>query len=185
MTEDVYEDLNDNFEKAYSALQRDLKRIRTGRANANLLDTIRVDYYGQPTPLNQVAAVQIPEARMITIKPWESHLLKEIERAIQQSDLGLNPSNDGTLIRLSIPQLTEDRRKQLARKVRELGEEGKIRVRNARRDANTLLKELEKDGDLTEDDLKRTLKVVQDRTDKAIAKVDTIIASKEQELLDV
>ncbi len=183
--DEVYEELAQSFEKAYSALRRELARVRSGRANINLLDNIRVQYYGQPTPLSQVAALQVPEARLITIKPWEKNLLGDIERALQQSTLGLNPSNDGNIIRLSIPPLTEERRKDLVKQVRHQGEEAKIAVRNARRDANGNLRDFQKDSEITEDDLERALKEVQVRTDAATAKVDAIIAEKEEELMEV
>lgn len=185
MLDEIQEDLEANFKKAFDALSRELARVRSGRANINLLDNIRVPYYGQPTPLSQMAALQVPEPRMITIKPWESNLLKDIERAILQSDLGLTPSNDGTLIRLHIPPLTEDRRRDLVKQVKGHGEDAKISIRNSRRDANSTLKDLEKDSDITEDDLQRGLKVVQDLTDEAVAKVDAIIAKKETELMEV
>jgi len=185
VVDEVYEELEVIFEKAFTALRRELARVRSGRANVNLLDNIRVQYYGQPTPLSQIASLQVPEARMITIKPWEQNLLKDIERALQQSDLGLNPSNDGTIIRLVIPQLTEERRKALVRQVERNGEDAKVSVRNSRRDANAMLKSLEKDSDITEDDLERALKEVQKRTDAATAKVDAVIADKESELLEV
>lgn len=185
MVEDIYTDLEERFEKAFEALRRELARVRTGRANVNILDGIRVSYYGQPTPLNQVANLQVPEPRMISIKPWEPNLLKEIERAIQLSDLGLNPTNDGQQIRLSIPPLTEERRKSLVKTVHKHGEDAKISIRNARRDANSMLKDLEKDSDITEDDLSRSLKEVQERTDAATAKVDVVIETKEKDLLEV
>ncbi len=185
MIDEVYEDLDTNFEKAFSALRRELARVRSGRANVNILDNIRVQYYGQPTLLNQVASLQVPEARLITIKPWEQNLLKDIERAIQLSDLGLNPSNDGTIIRLAIPQLTEERRKALVRQVQRSGEDAKVSVRNNRRDANAMLKELEKDSGITEDDLERALKEVQRLTDAATEKVDEVIQAKETELMEV
>ena len=183
--DEIYDDLNASFENTFDALRRDLSRVRTGRANTNLLDTIRASYYGQPTPLNQVAAIQIPEARMITIKPWEANLLKDIERAILSSDLGITPNSDGTLIRLAIPPLTEDRRKQLVKKVHTAGENARISARNHRRDANALLKESEKSSDITEDDLKRGLKKVQDLTDAAVATIGKIIDAKESELMEV
>ncbi len=185
MVDEVYEELETSFEKAFTALRRELARIRSGRANVNLLDNIRVQYYGQPTLLSQVASLQVPEPRLITIKPWEANLLKDIERAINQSDLGLNPSNDGTIIRLSIPPLTEERRKVLVRQVQRNGEDAKISLRNSRRDANAMLKDLEKDSDITEDDLGRALKEVQKRTDDATGRVDTVISAKETELLEV
>jgi ribosome recycling factor len=185
MINDILQDLNNSFEKTYESLRRDLGRVRTGRANVHLLDGIRVSYYGQPTPLNQVANLQTPEPRMITIKPWDATVLKEIERAIRQSDLGLNPANDGNMIRLSIPPLTEERRKELVKQVRGYGEDAKVVARNHRRDANTLLKDAQKDGDITEDDLNKGLKEVQTRTDAAITKIDQIVADKEKELLDI
>lgn len=185
MDDDIYDDLNTNFDKAFASLRRELARVRTGRANVNILDGVKVPYYGQPTPLNQVANLQTPEPRLITIKPWEKTMLKEIERALQTANLGLNPSNDGTIIRLAIPQLTEERRKKLAKDVGQRGEDAKVSIRNARRDANSLLEELEKDGDLTEDDLHRGKKKVQDLTDAAIGKVNAIIKKKEEELMEV
>jgi ribosome recycling factor len=185
MEEEIYEDLKGNFEKAFGALRREFSRVRSGRANVNLLDSIKVPYYGELTALSQVAALQVPEPRMITVKPWEKTMLKEIERAIQQSSLGITPSNDGTLIRLSIPPLTEDRRRDLAKQVVKLGENSKVSVRNSRRDANAMLKALQKDGDLTEDDLKRALDQVQTLTDDAIKQLDQIVKTKEDELMEV
>jgi ribosome recycling factor len=185
MEDEIYEDLEANFDKAFSALRREIARVRSGRANVNLLDNIKVPYYGQPTPLAQVAALQVPEPRMITIKPWEKTMVKEIERAIQQSDLGLNPMNDGILIRLVIPALTEERRKKLARQVQQNGENAKISARNSRRDANAMLKAIQKDSEITEDDLARALNSVQDRTDSAIKKIDDIVSKKEAELLEI
>lgn len=185
MEEEIFEDLKGSFEKTFAALRRELARVRSGRANVNLLDNIRVPYYGQPTALSQVASMQVPEPRMITIKPWEKTLLGEIERAIQQSSLGLNPANDGTVIRLHIPPLTEDRRKALVKQVGQFGENAKIAARNNRRDANAMLKALQKDGDLTEDDLQKSLKEVQTFTDDATNQIDEIINKKESELMEV
>ncbi len=185
MEEEIYEDLKSSFEGAYSALRRELARVRSGRANVNLLDNIRVPYYGQPTPLSQVASLQVPEPRMITIKPWEKTLLGDIERAIQQANLGITPANDGTVIRLSIPPLTEERRKSLVKDVGQMGENAKVSARNARRDANALLKALQKDGELTEDDLKRSLDQVQELTNGATGQIDGIVKQKEEELLEV
>ena len=183
--EEIYDDLKASFEKTYDALRRDLSRVRTGRASANLLDTIRVPYYGQPTPLSQVAAIQIPEARMITVKPWESGLLKDIERAILSSDLGITPNNDGTLIRLVVPPLTEERRKQLVKRVHTIAEAARVSARNHRREANSTLKEYQKEGEITEDDLARALKQVQTFTDDAINGINGIIGKKEAELMEV
>lgn len=185
MEDEIYEDLKISFEKTLGALRRELSRVRSGRANVNLLDNIKVPYYGEPTALSQVASLQVPEPRMITVKPWEKTMLKDIERAIQQSNLGITPSNDGTIIRLSVPPLTEDRRKELAKQVVKLGETGKVSARNSRRDANAMLKALQKDGDLTEDDLKRSLEQVQTFTDDAIKQLDAIISNKEEELMEV
>ena len=185
MEQDIYDDLTANFEKTYGALRRDLARIRSGRASANLLDNIRVDYYGQPTAIAQVAAIQVPEPRMITVKPWEKTMLRDIERAIQQSDLGINPANDGTLIRLSVPPLTEERRKKLVKQVHQLGENAKVSARNSRRDANAMIKALQKDGDISEDGRDRSLKKVQQLTDEATAHIDDILGRKESELLEV
>jgi len=183
--DEVYEQLESSFESTFDALRRDLSRVRSGRANPNVLDNIRVSYYGQPTPLNQIAAVQAPEARMLTIKPWEAPMLKEIERAILQSDLGITPSNDGVIIRLVIPPLTEERRIKLSKQVHDAGETAKVAIRNARRTANKDLETAQKDGDLTEDDLKRTQKEVQDRTDRAVKKVDDIVGAKDKDLMDI
>ncbi len=185
MEEELYEDLKANFEKTFGALRRELSRVRSGRANVNLLDNVKVPYYGEPTAISQVASLQVPEPRMITIKPWEKTMLKEIERALQQSNLGITPSNDGTVIRLSVPPLTEERRRDLAKQVQKYGENGKVSVRNSRRDANAMLKALQKDGDLTEDDLKRALDRVQSLTDDAVKQLDEIVGSKEEEIMEV
>ena len=185
MEDEIYEDLKSSFEKTFGALRRELSRVRSGRANVNLLDNVKVPYYGEPTAISQVASLQVPEPRMITIKPWEKTMLKDIERALQQSNLGITPSNDGTVIRLSIPPLTEDRRRDLAKQVQKFGENGKVSVRNSRRDANAMLKALQKDGDLTEDDLKRSLDYVQSLTDDAIKQLDDIVDTKEAELMEV
>jgi ribosome recycling factor len=183
--QEINEQLKEKFEQTYTALRRDLSRVRTGRANANILDGVRVDYYGTPTPVAQVAAIQIPEARLITVKPWEANLLKEIERAIINANIGLSPSNDGTILRLNIPPLTEERRKEMGRQVQQLGESAKVSVRNHRRDANAELKEWQKEGELSEDDLARALKEVQGLTDAAVTVIDEILAKKQVELEEV
>jgi len=185
MQQEINEQLKSNFEQTYTALKRDLTRVRTGRANANLLDGVRVDYYGTPTPVSQVAAIQIPEARMVMIKPWEANLLGDIERAIINANLGLSPSNDGTVIRLNIPPLTEERRKDLAKQVQQLGENAKVSVRNHRRDANADLKAFQKEGELSEDELARALKDVQGLTDAAVSEIDGILAKKQAELEEI
>ena len=185
MMEDIFDDLKSNFEQIYQALRRDLSRVRTGRASVNIVDGVRIDYYGSPTPISQVASIQVPEPRMITIKPWEAPLLKDIERAIINSNLGLAPSSDGTLIRLQIPPLTEERRKSLAKQVVQIGEQAKISARNHRRDANQLLKAYQKDGEITEDDMKRGLKEVQTHTDTCVSTIDGIVSNKQAELTEV
>lgn len=185
MVNNQIDDLKKRFQKSYEALTRELMRVRTGRASPTLLDGIRVNYYGQPTPLNQIANVQVPEARLITIKPWEANMVKEIERAILQSELGLNPANDGQIIRLSIPPLTADRRKELVKQVKKYAEEAKIQLRNHRRDVNASLTALKEGGKISEDDLTRALKKVQDETDAGVKHVDELIAAKEKELTEI
>jgi ribosome recycling factor len=185
MEKDILDELLAGFEKAYDSLKRELAKVRTGRANPTILDGIRVDYYGTPTPINQMAAVQVPDARLITIKPWDKTVLKLIEQAIVETDIGINPQNDGEMIRLPVPALTEERRKEYAKTARNKGEDARIAVRNARRDANDMLKELQKEGDLSEDDAKRAMEKVQTETDSAIKKVDDIIAKKEKEILEI
>src|SRR5690606_4622321 len=159
--------------------------VRTGRANAAILDAVRIDYYGTPTPLSQVAALAVPEPRLITVKPWDKGVLKDIERAIREANLGLNPMNDGEIIRLPIPALTEERRKDIAKQVRSKGEDHKGAIRNVRRDANDMLKELQADKSITEDDLKRAPERTQKETDAGIAKVDEMIQKKEKEVTEV
>ena len=173
------------MEKAVDALRRDLSKVRTGRASVSILDDVRVDYYGTPTPLNQVGTLAVPEPRLITIQPWEKKLIPEIERAIQKADLGINPTSDGIVIRLAFPALTEERRKEMVKQVKKMGEEGKIAVRNARRDANESLKKLLKDKEISEDDEKRGEKEIQELTDEYVAKIDKVIADKEKELLEI
>ena len=185
MIADVKSKTSAGMVKALESFKRDLSKVRTGRASLALLDDVRVDYYGTPTPLNQVAALAVPEPRLITIQPWEKNLAGEIEKAIMKADLGLNPSSDGQLIRLVFPPLTEERRKEMVKQVKRLGEEAKIAVRNVRREGNDTLKKLEKDKELTEDDLKRGEKEIQDVTDDYVARVDKIIAEKEKDLMEI
>ncbi|MCC6749354.1 MAG: ribosome recycling factor [Deltaproteobacteria bacterium] len=184
MVNDILNDLKDNMNGAMEALKRDLAKRRTGRANASLLDGIKVDYYGTPSPINQIASVQVPDPRLITIKPWEKNMVQAIEKAVQQSNLGLNPSSDGEVIRLPIPPLTGERRNQLVKDVKKLGEEAKVGVRNQRRDANEMLKELEKDKEISEDDLRKGMARVQELTDEYVKKVDEIVAGKEKEIME-
>lgn len=185
MYENELKELTEKMDKSISALQSEYASIRTGQANASLLDRVFVEYYGSRTPVNQVASVTVPQARLIVIQPWDKSLLKEIEKAILQSDLGLTPMNDGNLIRLAIPQLTEERRKELSKVVSKKSEEGKIAIRNIRRDAMDEAKKQEKDKEITEDQLKALEKDIQKATDDAVKKIDSMTAEKEKELLTV
>ncbi len=185
MIADVKAKTSATMVKALESFKRDLSKVRTGRASLSVLDDVRVDYYGTPTPLNQVGALAVPEPRLITIQPWEKNLVGEIEKAILKSDLGLNPSSDGQIIRLIFPPLTEERRKEMVKQVKRMGEDAKVAVRNARREANDTLKKLEKDKEITEDELKRGEKEVQDLTDDYVARVDQVIADKEKDLMEI
>ena len=171
--------------KTIEVVKANYASVRAGRANAAVLDRIQVEYYGSPTPLNQVAAVASPDPRTLTIQPWDASLLKASEKAIQTSDLGINPQNDGRIIRLNFPQLTEERRKDLIKQVRKYGEDGKVALRNIRRDAMEDFKKKKKASELTEDDVKGLEKELQDQTDKRCKDIDTLTAKKEQELLVV
>ncbi len=184
MLDDIYQDTRESMEKTITSLNKELNRVRTGRANLSLLDGIRVDYYGTLTPLNQMASLSVPESRLITIQPWDATVIKEIEKAILKSDLGLTPSNDGKIIRIAIPPLTEERRKQLAKSVHKTCEDHKVAIRNLRRDANEMLKGLKKDGDISEDDAFRGQDQVQKITDEFIAQIDSIYKDKEKEILE-
>ena len=175
----------DKMEKSLDVLLDEYASIRAGRANPHVLDRIRVDYYGTPTPIQQVGNVTVPEARMIVIQPWEKNLLKEIEKAILVSDLGINPTNDGNVIRLVFPELTEERRKDLAKDVKKKGEGAKVAIRNIRRDAIDSIKKMEKAGDISEDDLKQGEEKIQKITDKMIEKVDKAIETKTKEIMTV
>ena len=171
--------------KSFDALGRDLAAIRAGRANPHILDKLTVDYYGSPTPIQQVANITVPEARMIQIQPWESSLIKGIEKAILTSDLGLNPNNDGKVIRLVFPELTEERRKDLVKDVKKKGEAAKVAVRNIRRDANDAYKKLKKEEDVSEDEIKELEDKVQKLTDKYIKDVDAAVEAKGKEIMTV
>ena len=175
----------DKMEKSLDVLLDEYASIRAGRANPHVLDRLRIDYYGTPTPIQQVGNVTVPEARMIVIQPWEKSLLKEIEKAILVSDLGINPTNDGTVIRLVFPELTEERRKDLAKDVKKKGEGAKVAIRNIRRDAMDSIKKMEKAGDISEDDLKQGEEKIQKITDKMIEKVDKAIETKTKEIMTV
>ena len=171
--------------KTIEHVKSDFAAVRAGRANAGVLDRIMVEYYGTPTPLNQVAAIASPDPRTLTIQPWDATLLRAIEKAIQTSDLGINPQNDGRIIRLAFPQLTEERRKELTKQVRKYGEDGKVAVRNIRREAMDAFKKAEKKNEITEDDLKKLEKDMQDLTDKQCKVLDDLTAKKEKELMAV
>jgi ribosome recycling factor len=184
MIQDTLQETKDRMGKTITALENELKRVRTGRASVSLLDGIRVDYYGTRTPLNQMASLSVPESRLIVIQPWDVSAIKDIEKAILKSDLGLTPSSDGKLIRISIPPLTEERRKELVKVVSKMCEEHKIAARNIRRDSNELLKGFKKDGDISEDDAFKGQDSVQKITDEFIAKIDDIYKEKEKEILE-
>ncbi len=184
MVNDVISDLKTSMDGTIESLKRELARRRTGRANVAILDGVKVDYYGTKSPLNQVASVQVPDPRLITIKPWEKSMIQVIEKAIQQSSIGLTPSSDGEIIRLPIPPLTEERRKGLVKDVKKVGEEAKVGLRNQRRDANEMLKELEKEKEISEDDLRHGLTRVQEVTDDYVKKVDDLVGTKEKEILE-
>jgi ribosome recycling factor len=185
MINDITNDTEDGMKKAVDSFKRDLQKIRTGRANAAMLDGIKVDYYGTPTPVNQVATVQVVDARLITVKPWEKSMLQVIDKTIRASDLGINPVSDSELVRLPIPPLTQERRKELAKVVGKQTEEARVAVRSARRDAMDMVKEAEKDKQITEDERKNGEKKIQDLTDKYIAMVDDIAKTKEKEIMEL
>ncbi|MEX3744445.1 MULTISPECIES: ribosome recycling factor [Lysinibacillus] len=185
MTKQVLEQTTEKMNKTIAAFTRELSSIRAGRANASLLDRISVEYYGAPTPINQLAGVSVPEARLLVIAPYDKTILGEIEKAIMKSDIGITPTNDGSVIRLMIPALTEERRKDLVKQVKKEAEDAKIAVRNVRRDANDDLKKLEKAGEITEDDLRGYGEDIQKLTDDFIVKVDQVTKDKEKEILEV
>lgn len=185
MVDKILNEAESKMKKAILALSSEFSTVRTGRASPALLDRIMVDYYGSQAPLNQVATISVPESRMLMIQPWDKSAMENIEKAILQSDLGLTPSNDGTIIRLPIPSLDEERRKNLAKIIKGMAEEGRIAIRNIRRDANEHLKSLEKKHEISEDDLKRFQEKVQKITDKHINEVDTMLSNKDTEIKEV
>ena len=185
MKDVIFEELKENMDKAINALEKSFSKVRTGRASLSLLDGIRVEYYGTPTPLNQLASLSIPESRLIVISPWDNSVLGAIEKAIQKSDLGLMPNNDGKLIRLAIPPLTEERRRELVKVVRKMAEECRVKQRNTRRDANEQLKELKKGNEISEDELYGFQEEVQKMTDRYIEKTDVVLAAKEKEVMEI
>lgn len=175
----------DRMKKAVANLTKELATLRAGRANPALLEKIQIDYYGAPTPLNQIAGISVPEARLLVVQPYDKSIIDEIEKAILKSDLGLTPSNDGDVIRITIPPLTEERRAELVKLVKKYAEENKVAVRNVRRDVNDDLKKSEKNGEITEDELRRLTDEVQKLTDKYIAQIDKIVEEKEKEIMEV
>lgn len=182
---EIQNKLQQQMDKTIEALKHEFSTIRAGRANAQMLDKIRVDYYGTPTPINQVGSISVPEPRTLMINPWDKSAMKDIETAIRNSDLGLNPTNDGEVIRLNVPALTEERRKELCKQAKKASEDFKVRIRNERRDANDKLKKLEKEGEITEDDLKKAQDNVQKLTDKFTKEIDALLEVKEKDIMAV
>jgi len=185
MYQSVVKTASAKMDKTLEVLKSEFSKVRTGRASATLLDPIMVDYYGTPTPLNQVGTLSVPEPRLITVQPWERNLIPQIEKAILKSDLGLNPSSDGQIIRIPLPPLTEERRKELCKHVKRLGEDAKVAIRTVRRDGNDELKKLEKNKDISEDELKRGEKEIQDITDQHVKKVDELVSHKEKDVMEI
>jgi ribosome recycling factor len=185
MIEEINDEAKEKMGKTIISLKSDLKRVRTGRASLNIFDDIRVEYYGTPTPMNQMATLAIPESRLITIQPWDASAIKNIEKAILKSNLGLTPTTDGKIIRIAIPPLTEDRRKEIVKQVNKICEEYRVAVRNIRRDANEMLKELKKEGEASEDDVFKAQDRVQKLTDEHIKKIDEIYREKEKEVIEL
>ena len=180
-----YKNIEERMNKTISVYEEKLSEVRAGRANPAILNKVKIDYYGTPTPINQVAGVSVPEARMIVIQPWDISVLKDIEKAILTSDIGINPNNDGKVIRLTFPELTEERRKELVKDIKKMAEECKVAVRNTRRDGIDQAKKEQKDGEMTEDDLKQAESKIQELTDKAIEEIDKVLANKENEILSI
>jgi ribosome recycling factor len=185
MVKDVLADLKSGYDDTLGGLRKELGKIRTGRANIAMLDGVRVEYYGTPTPLNQLATLRVADPRLITVQPWERSLISDIEKAIMSSDLGLNPSNDGVMVRVPIPALTGERRQELVKMSRRIGEDHKIALRNQRRDANDMLKDLQKDGDITEDDMHRGFEQINSLTEEYTGKIDGMLKVKEEEISEV
>lgn len=181
----MYEDIEERMKKAVSVLEDQLANVRAGRANPKILDKVLVSYYGVPTPINQVANIMVPEARMIAIQPWDASLLKEIEKAILEANIGINPNNDGKVIRLVFPELTEDRRKELVKDIKKMSEDNKIAIRNIRRDAIDDYKTKQKNSEITEDDLHSAEEDIQKLTDKYIGKIESVIDAKEKEIMSL
>ena len=180
-----YTNLKEKMEKTISVYSEKLSEVRAGRANPAILNKVKIDYYGTPTPINQVAGISVPEARLIVIQPWDASVLKEIEKAILASDIRINPNNDGKVIRLAFPELNEERRKELAKDVRKMAEDAKVAVRSIRREGMDTVKQEQKDGDITEDELKQAENEIQKITDKSIDEIDKILEAKEKEIMSV
>jgi ribosome recycling factor len=185
MSEKILNDLGEKMNKTLKNLQGDLNKVRTGRASLALFDDIRVDYYGTPTPLKQIATLSVPESRLIIIQPWDPQMIGEIEKAILKSELGVTPANDGKVIRLTIPRLTEERRRELVKIIKKMGEGGKVAIRNIRRDANEDLKEMEREKLISQDELHQNLEKIQNVTDDFIRKIDETLDGKEKEILEI
>lgn len=185
MINEVFQEAQDRMQKAIQALKKEYTTLRAGRANPGLLEKIMVDYYGVPTPINQMANISAPEARLLVIQPWDKSVIPVVEKSIMKSDLGLTPSSDGTVIRIAIPQLTQERRTELVKVVKKKAEESKVVVRNVRRDANDQLKDFEKQGEISEDDNRRGQDEIQKLTDKLIKEIDVIAEHKEAEIMEV
>lgn len=185
MIAEVISDAKDRMQKAIEATRHEFSSLRTGRASPALLEQIRVDYYGTPTPINQMATITVPEPRLLVIQPWDRKMVKDIERGILKSELGLVPSSDGTHVRVPIPALTEERRKELVKVAHRHAEEGRVAIRNIRREAKEMIEQLEEDGDISEDDAKRGLDELQKLTDKFIADVESLLAGKDKEIMEV
>ncbi len=185
MIKDVIDDTKERMAKSRESFEKEIAKVRTGRASQSMLDNVVVDYYGAKTPLPQMATVSVPESRLLTVKPWDVSVIGEVEKAILKANLGLTPSNDGKLIRIAIPPLTEDRRKEIVKGIAKTCEDYKIAIRNIRRDSNEMLKDLQKEGEISEDDSFKGQKQVQDLTDTSISELDTIFAAKEKEVLEV
>ncbi len=181
----MYEEIEEKMKKAVSVLEEELGNVRAGRANPKILDKVLVDYYSVPTPINQVANIMVPEARMIAIQPWDASLLKEIEKAIQKAEIGINPNNDGKVIRLVFPELTEERRKELVKDIKKMAEDSKIALRNIRRDGIEEYKAKQKASEITEDDLHSAEEDIQKLTDKYVGQVETVIDNKEKEIMSL
>ena len=180
-----YNEIKEKMDKSIDNLNEKFSEVRAGRANPAILNKVKIDYYGTPTPINQVAGVSVPEARLIVIQPWDMSILKEIEKAILASDIGINPNNDGKVIRLAFPELTEERRKEIVKDIKKMAEECKVSVRNIRRDGMDLAKKLQKDGEMTEDDLKSAENKIQELTDKSIDEIDKLLDNKEKEIMSI